>query len=116
VPHCYQWFLSPPLQEYSGQIQPKTSGEYFLIDIITAVIGVAIVFFCVKLSYAQKTERLRYICGTAWIKTLFIAFALFSVLASPAAMRTPLQVARAFGDNVWQLTVIEILFCLTPSA
>ncbi|MDR1131061.1 MAG: MFS transporter [Oscillospiraceae bacterium] len=97
----------------------------FLIDIVTAAIGIAIVFFCVKTARPPKTEEkkagakahfheiaegLRHIGGTPWLKTLFIAFTLFSVLASPAAMLTPLQVARTFGDDVWRLTAIEILF------
>jgi DHA3 family macrolide efflux protein-like MFS transporter len=112
----------------SGALLTFLPIEYiFLIDIVTAAIGITIVFFCVKLSHAPKpgerkagvklyfhemTEGLRYIGGTAWLKTLFIAFALFSVLASPAAMLTPLQVARTFGDDVWRLTAIEILFAV----
>ena len=38
--------------------------------------------------------------------------ALFSFFASPAALLTPLQTARTFGDDVWRLTAIEIMFSL----
>jgi DHA3 family macrolide efflux protein-like MFS transporter len=116
----------------SGALLTFLPIEYiFLIDIVTAAIGIAIVFFCVKVSPAPKseerkagvsvyfremTEGLRYIGGTAWLKTLFVAFALFSVLAAPAAMLTPLQVTRTFGDDVWRLTAIEILFAVGMTA
>jgi DHA3 family macrolide efflux protein-like MFS transporter len=98
----------------------------FLIDIATAAIGISIVFFCVHVDPLTKTERqkgiaayfgemkdgLGYIGKTAWLKTLIITFALFSFLASPASMLTPLQVTRTFGSDVWRLTAIEILFAL----
>lgn len=116
----------------SGALLTFLPIEYiFLIDIVTAVIGIALVFFCVRLSHTPKAgaekggikiyfqemaEGLRYITGTGWLKTLFIAFALFSVLASPAAMLTPLQVARTFGGDVWRLTAVEILFALGMTA
>jgi DHA3 family macrolide efflux protein-like MFS transporter len=99
--------------------------EYiFLIDVVTAAIGIAVVFFCVRVSAVSKREHqagakayfhemeegLRYIGRTAWLKTLFVSFALFSIFASPAMMLTPLQVARSFGSDVWRLTAIEIIF------
>ncbi len=97
----------------------------FFIDVATAIIGIAVVFFCVKVSGAANTgehapgvksyfqemaEGFRFIGSQTWLKTLFIASALFCVLASPAAMMTPLQVARTFGEDVWRLTAIEIAF------
>jgi len=39
-------------------------------------------------------------------------FALFMVLMAPASFLTPLQVARSFGDDVWRLTSIEIVFSI----
>ncbi len=97
----------------------------FFIDVVTATIGIAVVFFCVKVSnvvkaqehgpgaktyFHEMAEGMRFIGGAAWLKMLFIATAGFCVLASPAAMLTPLQVARTFGDDVWRLTAIEIAF------
>ena len=96
----------------------------FLIDVFTAAIGIATVFFCVKVSGVVKQERksgakayfsemlegVRFIGSQPWLKTLFIFTAVFCVLASPASMLTPLQVARTFGDDVWRLTAIEITF------
>ncbi len=97
----------------------------FFIDVITAAIGITVVLFCVKVSgvtttrehapgarayFHEMAEGLRFIRSAAWLKTLFIATAAFCVLASPAAMLTPLQVTRSFGDDVWRLTAIEIAF------
>lgn len=97
----------------------------FFIDVFTAAIGIAAVFFFVKVSgvvnikkspkgiksyFQEMGEGLRYIGGQPWLKSLFIFIALFCVLASPAAMLTPLQVARSFGDDVWRLTAIEVTF------
>ncbi len=97
----------------------------FFIDVATAAIGICVVFFCVKVTrtaqphehapgakayFHEMKEGLRFIGGAAWLKTLFIATALFCILASPAAMLTPLQVARTFGKDVWRLTAIEIAF------
>ena len=100
--------------------------EYiFFIDVITAAIGIATIFFCVKVSgvpgsrerktgikayYSEIMEGVRFIGGNAWLKTMLVFTAIFCVLASPAAMLTPLQVTRTFGDDVWRLTAVEIAF------
>ena len=102
--------------------------EYvFFIDVITAAIGIATVFFCVKVSgvpdikergagikayYNEMAEGVRFIGSQAWLKTLFIFSAIFGVLVSPAAMLTPLQITRAFGEDVWRLSLIEITFSI----
>lgn len=97
----------------------------FFIDVITAAAGITTVFFFVKVPaitaarppaagakayHNEMMEGLRFIGGLSWLKTLFISSAFFGVLASPAAMLTPLQVARTFGGDVWRLTAIEIAF------
>lgn len=102
-------------------------GYIFLIDVITAAIGIAVVFFCVKVSavsnekghkpgvkayFHEMKEGIHFIGGATWLRTLLIAMALFGVLSSPAAMLTPLQVTRTFGADVWRLTAIEITFSL----
>lgn len=102
--------------------------EYiFFIDVVTAAIGIATVFFFVKVSgvpqaeerkagagayFHEMMEGLRFIGGQPWLKTLFIFTAVFCVLASPAAMLTPLQVTRTFGGDVWRLTAIELAFSI----
>ena len=100
--------------------------EYiFFIDVVTAIIGIATVFFFVKVSgisnlqerksgikayYHEIMEGLRFVGSQSWLKTLLVFTAIFSVLVSPAAMLTPLQVVRTFGEDVWRLTSIEVAF------
>lgn len=55
---------------------------------------------------------LRYVVSHKLIRSLFIFFALFMFLIVPAAILSPLYVARAFGDEVWKLTANEMLFSL----
>ncbi|WP_312636152.1 MFS transporter [Oscillibacter sp.] len=100
-------------------------GYIFFIDVITAVVGIAIVFLFVKVSgiprvgevprgiraYVQELrEGLRYINSQAWLKLIIVYGAFFSFFVSPSALLTPLQAARTFGDDVWRLTAIELVF------
>ncbi len=100
--------------------------EYiFFIDVVTAAIGISIVLIFVKVSGVVRTEEvkhgvkayfhelregLRYINSKAWLKLVILYSAFFSFFASPPALLTPLQAARTFGDDVWRLTAIEIVF------
>lgn len=101
--------------------------KIFYIDVITALIGIATVFFCVKVSKLETNkeqltgiksylndvkEGLNFIAKKKWLRELFISIALFAVLAAPAAMLTPLQVTRTFGVDVWRLSAVEITFSL----
>lgn len=102
--------------------------EYiFFIDVVTAAIGISIVLIFVKVSGVLHTEEikhgikayfhelregLRYINSKAWLKIIIIYSAFFSFFASPSALLTPLQTARTFGDDVWRLTAIEIVFSI----
>ena len=97
----------------------------FFIDVITAAIGIATVFFFVKVKhtprkapaaagakayYTEMMAGFRYIGSQPWLRTLIIFMAFFCVFVSPAAILTPLQVARSFGDDVWRLTAVEVAF------
>jgi DHA3 family macrolide efflux protein-like MFS transporter len=98
----------------------------FFIDVITAAIGISVVFFFVHVTPLEKAEKkqgvsayfgdikegLLYIGENAWLKILFGYTTFFCVCMTPAAMLTPLQVTRTFGEGVWRLTAIEILFSL----
>ncbi|MDR1001058.1 MAG: MFS transporter [Clostridiales bacterium] len=96
----------------------------FFIDVITAAIGVSVVFFFVNVAPLENTEKkqgisayfgelkegLRYIGDSSWLKALLGYMAFFCVCMTPSAMLTPLQATRTFGDDIWRLTSIEILF------
>ena len=55
-------------------------------------------------------EGIRYVYHHQFIKRFFLCFAIFSVLLTPAALLTPLQVSRDFGADVWRLTAIELVW------
>jgi DHA3 family macrolide efflux protein-like MFS transporter len=98
----------------------------FFIDVITAAIGICIVFFLVKIPAAERPaddaagkginyfhdikEGLKYIRSHAYVLRLIILSTVFHITVSPAAFLTPLQVTRNFGAEVWRLTAIEIAF------
>ncbi len=95
----------------------------FLIDVITAAIAVIIMTVFVHIPLHAKAlvgqvtgyfedmlAGLRYIHRHRFIKEFFLFLAMFFFLATPVAFLTPLQVTRTFGEDVWRLTAIEIVF------
>ena len=97
----------------------------FLLDVVTAAIGISILLFFVKVPVMEKTEEqekkgidyfhdlregLRYIRKHGFVLGMITFSALFSFFAAPAALLTPLQITRNFGADVWRLTAIEIAF------
>jgi DHA3 family macrolide efflux protein-like MFS transporter len=123
-------FLTAPL--LSGALLTFASMHMiFFIDVITAVIGICVVFFfvkipakessqtqqvapefsCAKIDYfSDMKEGLKYIRRTGYILHLIIISTVFYIVVSPTAFLTPLQVTRNFGAEVWRLTAIEIAF------
>jgi DHA3 family macrolide efflux protein-like MFS transporter len=100
----------------------------FLFDVVTAAIGIGILFFFVKAPPPAKAERaegkkgasyfhdlkegLKYMRKHGYILHLCIFMALFLILAAPSALLTPLQVTRDFGTEVWRLTALEMTFSI----
>jgi MFS transporter, DHA3 family, macrolide efflux protein len=97
----------------------------FFIDVVTAAIAVFILLAFLHIPiHAKGAEKQTtsyfsdlkqgfiYIQNHAFVKTFFVFFAFFFVLAAPVAFLTPLQVTRTFGDDVWRLTAIEITFSI----
>ncbi len=100
--------------------------EYiFFIDVITAAAGISVMLLFVKApnppqkeyketglkAYLSETkEGFAYIGKKPWLKSLLAFGVFFSFLMTPAAMLTPLQTARTFGDDVWRLSALEIVF------
>ena len=95
----------------------------FFIDVITAAIAVFIMFVFVRVPVHAKAmekqasgyfsdlkEGLQYINHHRFIKAFFLFAALYFFFAAPVAFLSPLQVARSFGNDVWRLTAIEIVF------
>lgn len=108
----------------SGALLTKASiVTIFFIDIVTAFIGISILVIFLRveahkkalensnLSYFEDMQKgINYIKGHHYVRNFFIFCAAFFFLFTPAAFLTPLQVTRAFGNDVWRLTAIEITF------
>lgn len=60
--------------------------------------------------FNDMKEGIRYINEHRFLKVYFAFLAVFYVLFAPAAFLTPLQTARTFGDDVWRLTALEVVF------
>ncbi len=95
----------------------------FFIDVITAIIAILILqLFLPVPSHAKALEKQKisyfddmrqgyiYIKNHDYVKNFFMFCALFFLLAAPVAFLTPLQVTRSFGEDVWRLTAIEVVF------
>lgn len=113
--------LSPMV---SGALLTLTSIEViFMIDVVTAAIAVSILIMFLKVEpHAKALEKqetsyfkdmqdgIKYINEHEFLKVYFAFLAVFYVLLAPAAFLTPLQTARSFGDDVWRLTALEVVF------
>ena len=118
--------VSPML---SGALMSVTSIKViFFIDVVTAIIGVLVLLLFLHVPVHAKAvdkrsggyfkdfhEGLIYTKNHRYLKTFFIFVALFLILAAPASFLTPLQVTRTFGNDVWRLTAIEIVFSVGMS-
>ncbi|MDR0810992.1 MAG: MFS transporter, partial [Paludibacter sp.] len=124
----------------SGALLSFMSIEKLLfIDIITALIGISILQFLVKIPVPNRhsdesqnllteqgiasqarndgnnyfrdlLEGLRYVWKTRFVFLLILLEVILFAALSPAAFLTPLQVAREFGSEYWKLTAVEIAF------
>lgn len=97
-------------------------GYIFFIDVITAIIAILILYLFMYVPKNEKVEEtkinyfkdlkegLLYIRRHKYVFIFCIFSAIFMFLAAPVSFLTPLQVTRDFGDEVWRLTVIEVVF------
>lgn len=114
------FLLSPAA---SGAILSFASIEYtLLIDIITAVVAI-IIMSTIKIPLHERAKEkqkggyfedlkkgISYSFSNGFLRTFFIFFFIFMFMAVPVAQLTPLMVARTFGDEVWRLSLMEVLF------
>jgi len=95
----------------------------FFVDVATAALAIAVLLAFVRVPPHERAlskievgywkdlrDGFAYISGHAYVKRFFLFCAAFFFLVAPVAFLTPLQVARSFGDDVWRLTAIEVLF------
>ena len=123
--------INGTLQSIAFLISPAVAGVLFgkfglvatlWVDVSTALIAV-VVMLNLKIPLHQRALQkqqsshfddfkagLHYVMNHALIRNLFIFFSLFMFFVVPAAILSPLYVARTFGDEVWKLTANEMLF------
>ena len=96
----------------------------FLVDIVTAMIGIVILIAAFKLPkkevskqavmsgdyFADMKEGLIYIKRNKFLIEFFVFFTIFLILMAPAAFLTQTQVARNYGEGYWHLSVMEAAF------
>ncbi|GHT98569.1 MFS transporter [Spirochaetia bacterium] len=130
--------INSSIQAFVMLVSPMASGvlltfapiEYiFFIDVITAAIGISIVFFLVKvpvlpakttdsenskgISYFHDLKAgFSYIAKHGLVLRLILFSGVFMFFSAPPAMLTPLQATRDFGAEVWRLTAIEVAFSI----
>ncbi len=111
---------TPALSAFLLSVAPFAS--LFYIDVVTAAIAIFLMATVLQVTrpphedshsgsqLAEIRQGLIYIRNHTLIRTLFIYIALFYALISPLAFLTPLQVSRTFGNDVWRLGTLEVIF------
>ncbi|MDR1182092.1 MAG: MFS transporter [Bacteroidales bacterium] len=128
--------INTSIQSFSALTAPMIAGalmsfiplQYiFFIDIVTAIIGICILQFFVKIPansrdvagnapvaksyFRDLKEGIRYVWQTKWIRYIILLEIILHVFGhAPTAFLSPLQVTRNFGNDVWRLTAIEVAF------
>jgi DHA3 family macrolide efflux protein-like MFS transporter len=89
-----------------------------LVDVVTAALAI-IVMLQIKLPTPAKPGRDSSAINEMWhgllytvrhpqLRLLILSYGAFFFLVTPAAVLSPLMIARTFGEEVWRLTVNEI--------
>lgn len=94
----------------------------FLIDIVTAIIGIAIFWFGVRVPgrpphnpepthwASDLREGVRYVRRSEFFRTFFLLFGIFLCLAAAPIILPSLHVVRSFGPETWRLSIMEACF------
>jgi len=94
----------------------------FFIDVITAAIAIAILYFIVKVPRAAAEKKntdntsifkdlisgLKYLKYQKYILMLVVLSGLYTIFLSPLLVLFPLQITRNFGADLWRLSAVEI--------
>ncbi|MGI6707198.1 MAG: MFS transporter [Clostridia bacterium] len=124
--------VNQSVQSFCNLLSPIISGalltvstieNIFFIDVVTAAVAIAVLLLLLDVPaharalekqkttyFADIREGLSYIHRHKFIEQYMIFFSISTFLATPAIFLTTLQVPRAFGEEVWRLTAMEIFF------
>lgn len=116
-------FISPMLS--AGLISLTTMPNIFMIDVVTAVFAIVVLHYFLKIpartqgsSEAQMSYwedfklGLRYVVTHRFLKVFFAVFAVMFILMAPVSFLTPLQITRNYGEEVWRLSALEMIFSI----
>jgi DHA3 family macrolide efflux protein-like MFS transporter len=128
--------INSTIQSFCNLLAPMLAGAIlsfmsrtavFFIDIISAVIGISIVFFFVRVPvpaqeinegrsgvdyFCDIRDGLYYIRNQDWLMGLIIVSTVFFLFIAPLAFLTNLKVVRDYGNEVWRLTAHELTFSI----
>jgi DHA3 family macrolide efflux protein-like MFS transporter len=127
--------INSSIQSFIQIISPLAGGALltfmpletiFFIDVVTAIIGITILYFFIKIPGTDKSEEnenrsaksyyqdikdgMKYVWNHKFIRQMILITVVLYLMVAPCAFLTPLQVTRNFGADVWRLTAIEIAF------
>lgn len=116
-------FISPMLS--AGLLSLTTMPYIFMIDVVTAVFAIVVLHYFLKIpartqgsSEAQMSYwedfklGLRYVVTHRFLKVFFAVFAVMFILMAPVSFLTPLQITRNYGEEVWRLSALEMIFSI----
>jgi DHA3 family macrolide efflux protein-like MFS transporter len=128
--------INSSIQSAAMLVSPMAAGalialvplQYILyIDVVSAAIGISLLLFFVKVpkrervfeqkpAWREMSEGLKYIWGHPFLKKLMILNVMFNLTITPAAVLTPLQTVRDFGEEPWRLVALELSFFIGMAA
>ncbi|MDR2888545.1 MAG: MFS transporter [Lachnospiraceae bacterium] len=97
-------------------------GPIFMVDVITALVGIA---FMITLKIPRINQQepslhphilsdmlsgLRYTGQTKWLKQLLIFYLFFALSVGPVVFLVPIMITHNFGNESWMLTLHEMVF------
>lgn len=98
--------------------------EYILmVDVATAVIGIGLLMLVpvarivrdadARVGYfTDLREGVKYVATHPLVRWVLGLFAVVMVFAAAPSFLTPLMIARSFGEEVWKLTALEMVFAV----
>lgn len=110
-------FLAPATSGLLLTLTPRLE-LIFLIDVLTAAMGMG-VLFCLSIpalgrastsSLNDLREGFNLLRTSPQLRNILTFQAAILTLISPAAFLTPLLVSRAFGPEIWRLSVSEMTY------
>lgn len=118
-------FLSPAVSAAILSVMSITA--VFFIDVVTAMIGVGIMFAVGYRPYQKLVSKnkniwreikagVKYLQRNQMLMQQMIFMAVVLILVSPIAFLTPLLINRSFGPELWRLMSGEMIFSLGAAA